>query len=154
MTSFAPKIVLDAPVHKYETALENALEARLDRLEHMGLEELRRFWALHYGPPLGLRSTSLLRTLIAWRLQTGALGKLSPDLKKALRKKGAVKSEGHELGVGAKLTRIWLGRKIDVVVEEDGFSWEGRRYKSLSAVARAITGSRWNGPRFFGLRAQ
>ena len=60
--------------------------------------------------------------------------------------------EGLELGVGARLRREWRGRTVEVVVEEDGFRWEERLYPSLSAAATAIAGTRWNGPRFFGLR--
>jgi hypothetical protein len=53
---------------------------------------------------------------------------------------------------GTQLIREWRGVEQKVTVLADGFEWEGRRYKSLSAVARAITGTRWNGPMFFGLR--
>jgi hypothetical protein len=56
------------------------------------------------------------------------------------------------LGIGAKLRRNWQGQTVEMVVEEDGFRWNGRTYRSLSAAATAIAGSRWNGPRFFGLR--
>jgi hypothetical protein len=55
--------------------------------------------------------------------------------------------------VGTQLIREWRGIEHRVTVLADGFEWEGRRYKSLSAVTRAITGTRWNGPVFFGLRA-
>ena len=65
---------------------------------------------------------------------------------------GRVQAEGLELGVGARLRREWRGRTVEVVVEEDGFRWEERLYPSLSAAATAIAGTRWNGPRFFGLR--
>jgi hypothetical protein len=60
--------------------------------------------------------------------------------------------EGRHLGIGAVLTRNWKGRKVTVVVEENGFKWDGKMFPSLSAAATAIAGSRWNGPRFFGLR--
>jgi hypothetical protein len=60
--------------------------------------------------------------------------------------------EGLDLGIGAKLHREWQGRVVEVVVEADGFRRDGRTYLSLSAAATAIAGSRWNGPRFFGLR--
>jgi len=60
--------------------------------------------------------------------------------------------EGLQLGVGARLRREWQGRTVEVEVEAGGFRWEGRLYPSLSAAATAIAGTRWNGPRFFGLR--
>lgn len=63
-----------------------------------------------------------------------------------------LQAEGLELGVGARLRREWQGEMIEVVVTEDGFRWQEDVYPSLSAVATAIAGSRWNGPRFFGLR--
>ena len=71
---------------------------------------------------------------------------------KALAKTGAVAAEGRHLGIGARLTRNWKGREVEVVVEEQGFRWQDRHYPSLSAAATAIAGTRWNGPRFFGLR--
>lgn len=60
--------------------------------------------------------------------------------------------EGRDLGIGAVLRRTWQGRTIEVIVEQDGFRWEDKTYPSLSAIARTATGTRWNGPRFFGLR--
>lgn len=92
--------------------------------------------------------------LLAWRVQTAAGDGLGGDVRAAIRRKGAVLAEGLDLGIGAKLTRNWKGARIDVIVEPEGFNWEGRHYKSLSAVATAIAGTRWNGPRFFGLREQ
>ena len=58
----------------------------------------------------------------------------------------------QHLGIGARLTRSWKGRAVEVVVEEAGFRFEDRVFPSLSAAATAIAGSKWNGPRFFGLR--
>ena len=60
--------------------------------------------------------------------------------------------EGQQLGTGAILRRDWQGKRIEVVIQPDGFHWNGQLWPSLSAVARAVTGTRWNGPRFFGLR--
>ena len=69
-----------------------------------------------------------------------------------LARSGPVEAEGKHLGVGARLTRNWQGREILVTVEEQGFRWEDQVFPSLSAAATAIADSRWNGPRFFGLR--
>ena len=93
-----------------------------------------------------------MRLLIAWRLQAAALGGLDPETRRRLRLRGRVQAEGLELGVGARLRRTGAARPVEVVVEEDGFRWNDRLYPSLSAAATAIAGSRWNGPRFFGLR--
>ena len=128
------------------------LEAEIRSLEGVGLSELRRLWTARLGPPPKLRSEELLRLMLAWRLQAEALGGLTPGTRRLLSRRGAVAPEGRALGDGATLRRDWQGRRIEVVVRDDGFLWEGTTYPSLSAIARAATGTRWNGPRFFGLR--
>ena len=121
-------------------------------IEQLDLEGLRRFWGQRYGVPPSLRSVAILRMLLAWRVQADALGGLDGDSRRTLARKGKVLAEGLDLGIGARLTRRWQGRTHEVIVEVGGFRWEGRSYRSLSAVATAIAGSKWNGPRFFGLR--
>lgn len=116
------------------------------------LEGLREIWRQRYGAAPSLRSVPLLRRLLAWRLQAEAHGGLDPATTRALARKGRCRAEGLELGIGACLTREWQGRAYQVVVEAEGFRCDGTLYPSLSAVATAIAGSRWNGPRFFGLR--
>lgn len=118
----------------------------------LDLDGLRKLWGRHYGPPPSLRSVPLLRHLLAWRIQADAYGGLDADTKRALARKGRVRAEGLDLGIGARLTRDWRGRTHEVIVEVDGFRWDSKSYPSLSAVATAIAGTRWNGPRFFGLR--
>lgn len=93
-----------------------------------------------------------MRQLLAWRIQAQTFGGLDAETRRALARIGPVQAEGKHLGVGARLTRIWKGREVTVVVEEKGFRWDGEVFPSLSAAATAIAGSRWNGPRFFGLR--
>src|SRR5690606_25917058 len=97
-------------------------------------------------------SEPIMRMLLAWRVQAQVLGGIDADTRKALARTGAVAAEGKHLGIGARLTRNWQGREVEVVVEEQGFRWRDQLYPSLSAAATAIAGSRWNGPRFFGLR--
>lgn len=128
------------------------IEDSIRVIEQLDLDGLRSEWARHYGAPPPLRSVTILRLMLAWRLQADAHGGLDSDTRRALAKKGRIKAEGLELGVGARLTRQWQGRTHEVIVEADGFRWEGRTLRSLSAVATAIAGCRWNGPRFFGLR--
>jgi hypothetical protein len=118
----------------------------------LDLEGLRAEWARRFGAPPTLRSVPILRMLLAWRIQAQAHGGLDAGTRRALARKGRLQAEGLELGLGARLTRSWQGRMHEVIVEADGFRWDGRTYKSLSAVATAIAGTRWNGPRFFGLR--
>lgn len=129
-----------------------ALETLLQDLDKAHLEALRRLWSEHFGRPPKLRSADLLRHLIAWRLQADAHGGLDRHTRRKLNGRGATVPEGRQLGIGAILRRDWNGRRVEVIVERDGFRWNDESYPSLSAVARAATGTRWNGPRFFGLR--
>ena len=128
------------------------VEHLLVEIGSMELEQLRQTWRERFGAPPPLRSEPILRMLIAWRVQCDAYGGLDADTRKALARTGAVAAEGKQLGIGARLSRTWKGRQVEVVVEEDGFRWQDRLYPSLSAAATAIAGTRWNGPRFFGLR--
>lgn len=130
----------------------SALEHEIAALEVMGLEELRAAWTHRYGASRALRSVPILRMVLAWRIQADALGGLDGETRRTLARKGRIQAEGLGLGIGARLTRQWQGRIVEVIVAVDGFRWEGRTYRSLSAAATAIAGSRWNGPRFFGLR--
>ena len=91
--------------------------------------------------------------MLAWRIQVTMLGGLDADTRKALARSGAVEPEGRQLGVGATLRREWQGAEVIVRVTDKGFDWNGRTFRSLSAAATAIAGSKWNGPRFFGLRS-
>lgn len=128
------------------------VEAAVAALGAMDLGALREDWRRRFGEPPALRSEPILRLLLAWRLQAEAHGGIDPGTRRALARTGAAQPEGRQLGIGAVLTRNWMGREVKVVVEADGFRWDGALYPSLSAAASAITGSRWNGPRFFGLR--
>lgn len=130
-----------------------ATEAEIESLAGLDLAALRSLWQDRIGPPPKLRSPELLRHLLAWHLQAYAFGDLDRETRRRLKAKGPVHAEGRHLGLGAILRRDWQGQRIEVVVETDGFRWNGETYPSLSAVARAATGTRWNGPRFFGLRS-
>ena len=118
----------------------------------MDLEQLREFWRRRYGAPPSLRSVPIMGMLLAWRIQSEASGGLDNRTRKLLARRSATQREGRHLGIGARLTRNWKGRPVEVVVQENGFLWNGRVFPSLSAAATAIAGTRWNGPRFFGLR--
>jgi hypothetical protein len=124
----------------------------IQALERLDLFELRALWAQQFGPAPRFRSKELFRLMLAWRIQAAVHGGLDPDTRKALRRSGPVIAEGRELGAGATIRRQWQGQEVVVVVGEGGFCWNGKTFRSLSAVASAITGSRWNGPKFFGLR--
>ncbi|MEZ5687478.1 MAG: DUF2924 domain-containing protein [Caenibius sp.] len=132
----------------------DAVSAAIATIETMDIDDLRRDWRRRYGAPPVLRSVDFMRMLLAWRIQADAFGGLDDKTRRNLAKKGAPRAEGLELGNGTRLTRNWKGRQVEVIVEDDGFRWEGAVYPSLSAAATAIAGSKWNGPRFFGLREQ
>ena len=129
------------------------LEAEVAELETLNLHQLRDKWRERFGAPPKFRSTEMLRLLLAWRIQAVALGGLDRETRDALKRKGRVVAEGQDLGVGATLHRTWNGEEHVVTVLDKGFDWNGCTFRSLSAAATAIAGTRWNGPRFFGLRS-
>lgn len=121
------------------------------KLQAMGLQELRAAWTARYGCAPKLRSADLLRRLLAWRVQAQAFGGFDPETMKRLRAKGGTRAAGPRSGT--KLAREWEGVRHEVEVLDRGVVYRGEVYASLSEVARLITGVRWNGPRFFGLRS-
>ena len=144
--------------------LQNPDRDELEFCETAGLvdrstQELRRAWrTLHRtGPPLGLSRDLMIRGL-ADKLQQRAHGGPSRALQRRLQilagqfEKGARSFDPDIiLKTGATLVRQWRGRTHTVLVREDGFEYEGRRYRSLTVIAEQITGAHWSGPRFFGL---
>lgn len=128
------------------------VQETISSITSIDLDALRALWRERYGSPPALRSLPILRMLLAWRIQADVHRGLDKETRRTLARTGPTEPEGVHLGIGARLTRNWKGRTIEVVVEEQGFGWEGKLYPSLSAAATAIAGSRWNGPRFFGLR--
>jgi hypothetical protein len=102
----------------------------------------------------------LLIAAIAYRLQEQVLGGLKPELQRRLRHIAEQVGQGEEPTIGAaprlkpgtRLLREWQGRTHEVLVSDDGFVWQQARYRSLSHIARVITGTSWSGPVFFGLK--
>jgi hypothetical protein len=128
------------------------IKAEVERIATLDLDGLKALWRKRYGTLPALRSVTILRQLLAWRTQAEALGGLDRAAQRLLARKGSSEAEGLHLGIGARLSRNWKGRDIAVIVETGGFRWDNQLFPSLSAAATAIAGSRWNGPRFFGLR--
>ena len=120
-------------------------------LEALDLQGLRDQWRKRYGDPPRMRSRELLARLLAWRIQADAFGGLDATTIRLL-KADRLPPSRPLLSPGTRLSREWLGRRHDVDVLEAGFRYEDADYRSLSEVARVITGTRWNGLRFFGLR--
>ncbi|CAN5369578.1 DUF2924 domain-containing protein [soil metagenome] len=135
------------------TPLEAKVTLEVRNLETLPLEDLRTVWRERFGAPPKMRSTNLLRFMLAWRIQAETLGGLDRGFVRELRlakKSGTARTAGP--AIGARLAREWRGRIHEVEVIDGGFHYQGATFDSLSAVARQITGARWNGPRFFGLR--
>ena len=142
------------------SAAESIVAARLEALEQMDNRALRAEWRrlLHHEPPPRL-SRRLLQLGIAWKIQAKAFGGLSAAtrrelerLARSIEEVGDIRSERvTRLKPGARLIREWGGETHTVIVREEGFEWQGRSWRSLTAIARAITGAKWSGPRFFGL---
>ncbi|MGE0773805.1 MAG: DUF2924 domain-containing protein [Sphingomonadaceae bacterium] len=120
-------------------------------LAALDIAGLREEWGRRYGPPPRFRSTDLLARMLAWRIQADGLGGLDAITLRLLGKD----SSGPPpvtLSPGTRLAREWQGKRHEVEVLAEGIRYQGQSYRSLSEVARAITGTRWNGLRFFGLR--
>jgi hypothetical protein len=148
------------PKGKATGAISRDLEVarRLEALDDLTPDQLRKEWRQLYRSQPPRLSRDLLVRAIAYRIQELRYGGLS----KATRRKlaaieardygGEIAKEGAQrIRAGARLIREWNGRTHTVMVEEEGFTYAGENYRSLSAVAREITGARWSGPRFFGL---
>jgi hypothetical protein len=145
-------------------SLNASLPAIVADLEGQDLAGLQRQWRNRLGgqAPAHLPRWLLLR-LLAHRLQIEAYGDLDKSVRSALRgeangsaarfdKRAPQTRQGIDLKPGALLVREWRGEMERVTVLEDGFAWNGRSYRSLSQIAKAMTGTSWNGHRFFGLR--
>jgi hypothetical protein len=126
------------------------LETELARIAAMNKNELRSLWREQEGreAPRGF-SRDLLARALAYAVQEEQLGGLSPELKKLLANPDA--EPPRRIKPGSVIAREYAGARHEVFVVENGFSWQGRTYPSLSAIAKEITGTRWNGWRFFGL---
>ena len=137
------------------------VSAEILALNDLSLLELRKRWQRLFNNPIpkGLSRDLIVRG-IAYKIQERAFGGLSQSNKRKLRTLAKQLEtddrSGFDLGPtlkpGAKLIREWQAHTYTVIVLEDGFEFEGRRYGSLSMIAREITGVRWSGPRFFGLK--
>lgn len=136
------------------------IEHELTSLAGLGIDRLRELWTtrLRTAPP-PIRSTDVLRRMLAWQIQAEAFGGLDAlSLRHLQQIADALEHDGtyepqirRDLSPGVVLTRIWKGVPHKVTATATGFEHQGQHYRSLSDVARTITGTRWSGPRFFGL---
>jgi hypothetical protein len=137
---------------------------KLSELSTAGRAELLSIWTATLGkPPAALRTSGeLLASALAWQLQERKFGGLTAATKRKLRvlarahqrKKRAAQlpAASTNLRPGTVISKQWRGAQHVVTVLVDGFQHQGKAYASLSQLAREITGTRWNGPAFFGLR--
>lgn len=138
------------------------VEAELERLPATPIVELRkRYRDLFKNEPPNAFGPDLLRRSIAHRIQERAYGGLSASTRRLLEQlaKAAIAKPDARLELprrikpGSELVRTWNRRTYRVTVLEKGFAYNGKTFASLSEIATSITGTKWNGPRFFGLRA-
>jgi hypothetical protein len=138
----------------------DALKVQLTALSEMDAPELRSEWRrLFRSHPPKLLRRDLIQLGVAWKLQERALGGLSATTKRQLddlarsmaTKSDLAKARKVSLKPGARLVRAWGGETHEILVVEDGFLWQGKTWRSLSVIAREMTGTHWSGPRFFGL---
>jgi hypothetical protein len=141
---------------------DSAVEAELDRLPTMPIADLRkRYHEVFRTEPPKAFGPDLLRRSIAHRIQEKAYGGLSASTRRLLDQlvKAAIAKPNGRLELprrikpGSELVRTWKGKSYRVMVMADGFVHDGKTFASLSEIASEITGTRWNGPRFFGLRS-
>lgn len=129
------------------------LDERVQALEKLEKAELRNEWVKLTGNPAPSVSAALLRLALAWQLQAREHGGLCRRTQQRLEQIGRGKTCTRSCSPGMRLVRAWNGRTHVVTVGEDGvICWNEREWRSLSEVARAITGTRWSGPAFFGLK--
>lgn len=139
--------------------MEKTVLKQVDELSRMSMAQLRKRWGDLMGADPGRLGRAYLIRRLAYRVQELAFGGLSQEARQQLAaiadgkgpKGPRAKRRKMNLAVGTRLLRDWNGRRYEVVVEQEGLLYDGQHYRSLTAVAEAITGSHWNGNRFFGI---
>jgi hypothetical protein len=162
MSGAAKKLETTAPAPGADPATDASVVTQLAQLKRMSVKQLRDKWEQLFGTPPVNYSRANLELRIGYRIQELTYGGLPKNTRRMLDML-ADEVEGKATGkaiicdprnpvVGTRLLREWDNVEHTVTVATDGYEWQGRKYKSLSAIARAITGVQWNGWRFFGLR--
>ena len=144
--------------------MTDSIPARLAALKSMALPEMKAEWRTLFGTAPPAYNRRFLESRLAYRIQELAYGGLKPETLRRLEALGEqydgdnvttrrIRHEARPVA-GTRLVREYRGVEHTVTVLADGYEWEGRPYRSLSAIARAITGTRWNGLVFWGLKRQ
>jgi hypothetical protein len=140
---------------------DQAVLAQLAALQRMSVNQLKEKWEALLGTPAPNNARAFLELRIGYRIQELTYGGLNRDTRRTLElladevegkitRKNMVADQRNPLP-GTRLIRQWDGVEHTVTVHQDGYEWQGRKYRSLSAIARLITGTNWNGFRFFAL---
>ena len=150
----------DEPNRKGRKPSLEDVAAQLIRLSKSDAGELRAFWREYFGRPAPFRfRRDMMAHVLAYDIQVKVRGGLSKAATNRLDKIAAeefgeaIRKGRHRLTPGTRLVRDWHGVTHEVYVTDGAFVWQGTPYRSLSAIARAITGTRWSGPAFFGIRS-
>jgi len=143
-----------SPLDPRRILTEADLETALASLPGLSSDAVRAAYRrLSRRSPPAAFSRDLLIRAVAYRLQEQISGGLTPETKLLLDRLARGKAQAaHWIKPGSTIVRSWGGQTYQVVVTPEGFLWNGSVHASLSEIARLITGTRWNGPRFFGLR--
>lgn len=128
--------------------MSTRVEVKLAALEQLSTGELKAEWVAVMKTEPPRITAALMRLAIAYRVQERSLGGLSA---KSRRRVSSPAASSSPIKPGTRLLRSWKGRTIEVFVTEDGYEYNGRSYRSLSRIAREVTGTPWSGRRFFGL---
>jgi hypothetical protein len=154
---------ISKPAAKKRSTLAETVSTKVAEIEHAPVDRLRKIWTEEFGkpPPPASRSPEFFRRLVGWKVQEKYLGGLEEwareeldRLVKGLERDPTGRSMLAQLKPGMVLIREWKGEKHKVIVGNETFEHNGKQYESLSEVARHITGTRWSGPLFFGLKLQ
>jgi Protein of unknown function (DUF2924) len=130
------------------------LAEELSRLRQESRDSLAQRWVDVFGTaPPPRTSRSLLMRAVAYKMQERVYGGLPPSIRRMfLAEPGAGPKRPQRAGTGTVLLREWRGKTHQVTIADEGVLYRGKGYRSLSEVARIITGTRWSGPAFFGLK--
>ena len=143
--------------------MSSEITIKLEELPHLPKPELLALWQELFAKPADPRlRRNLMIPVLAYRLQEQAYGGLKPLTRKRLQKLATELEQKQkappplvpQLKAGTRLLRQWQGQMHEVLVADEGFEYRGKRYDSLSEIARQITGTRWSGPLFFGLKSR
>ena len=134
--------------------MNDSVLTRVAALKRTPTPELKQQWQQLFDTPPPRYNRRFLESRLAYRIQELAYGGLKPETIKRLEAMGQQRIRTDDKPIaGTRLIREYQGVEQTVTVLNDGYEWQGRPYQSLSAIARAITGTRWNGWRFFGLKS-